>query len=132
MTKAQKVKANPEQRAWFFYDWANSAFITTVATVLIGPYLTTVAERAACGYVGSIARPCREQLSIVGLSVSAGALVFYVITVSTLISAFVLPIVGAIADRVESRRRFMAQLAWSGASVTGLMFFVTGANWQLG
>jgi MFS transporter, UMF1 family len=125
-------RATSEQRAWFFYDWANSAFITTVATVLIGPYLTTVAERAACGYVGSIARPCRDQLSIVGVSVSAGSLVFYVITVSTLISAFVLPIVGAIADRVESRRRLMARLAWSGALVAGLMFFVTGTNWQLG
>ena len=125
-------RATSEQRAWFFYDWANSAFITTVATVLIGPYLTTVAERAACGYVGSIARPCREQLSVVGVSVSAGSLVFYVITVSTLISAFVLPIVGAIADRVESRRRLMARLAWSGALVAGLMFFVTGTNWQLG
>ena len=125
-------RATSEQRAWFFYDWANSAFITTIATVLIGPYLTTVAERAACGYVGSIARPCREQLSIVGVSVSPGSLVFYVITVSTLVSAFVLPIVGAIADRVESRRRLMARLAWSGALVAGLMFFVTGTNWQLG
>ena len=126
------TRATSEQRAWFFYDWANSAYITTVATVLVAPYLTSVAERAACGYVGSVERPCREQLSIVGLSVSAGSLVFYVITVSTLISAFVLPIVGAIADRVESRRRLMGRLAWSGALVTGLMFFVTGTNWQLG
>ena len=125
-------RATGEQRAWFFYDWANSAFITTVATVLIGPYLTTVAERAACGYVGSAEQPCREHLSVLGLSVSAGSLVFYVITASTLISAFVLPFVGAIADRVASRRRLMGRLAWSGAFCTGLLFFVTGTNWQLG
>ena len=125
-------RATSEQRAWFVYDWANSAFITTVATVLIGPYLTSIAERAACGYVGSAERPCREHLSVLGVSVSAGSLVFYVITASTLISAFVLPFVGAIADRVQSRRRLMARLAWSGAFVTGLLFFVTGTNWQLG
>ena len=125
-------RASGEQRAWFFYDWANSAFITTVATVLIGPYLTAVAERAACGYVGSTEQPCREHLCVLGLSVSAGSLVFYVITASTLISAFVLPFVGAVADRVASRRRLMGRLAWSGALCTGLLFFVTGTNWQLG
>ncbi len=126
------TRATDEQRAWFVYDWANSAFITTVATVLIGPYLTSVAERAACGHVGSPDRPCEQNLSVLDIPVSAGSLVFYVITASTLISAFVLPFVGAIADRVQSRRRLMAHLAWAGAFVTALMFFVTGTNWQLG
>jgi UMF1 family MFS transporter len=124
--------ANPEQRSWFYYDWANSAYITTVATVLYAPYLTSVAERAACGFVGDEDRKCTEHLSVLGLSVSAGSLVFYVVTVATVISAFVLPVVGAIADRVQSRRTLMARLAWTGAGVTALMFFVTGSNWQLG
>jgi UMF1 family MFS transporter len=124
--------ANPEQRSWFFYDWANSAYITTVATVLYAPYLTSVAERAACGFAGDEDRKCTENLSVLGLSVSAGSLVFYVVTVATIVSAFVLPVVGAIADRVQSRRTLMARLAWAGAAVTALMFFVTGSNWQLG
>ncbi len=94
MTKLQKVKANPEQKAWFFYDWANSAYITTIGTVLYAPYLTSVAERAACGFVGDDDRKCVENLSVLGLSVSAGSLVFYVVTLATVISAFVLPIVG--------------------------------------
>ena len=38
-----------EQRAWYWYDWANSAYVTTTAAVLFAPYLTSVAERAACG-----------------------------------------------------------------------------------
>ena len=37
-----------QQRAWYVYDWANSAYVTTTATVLFGPYLTVVAKRAAC------------------------------------------------------------------------------------
>lgn len=35
-------------RPWYWYDWANSAFVTTVGTVLFGPYLTTVAKAAGC------------------------------------------------------------------------------------
>lgn len=126
------TRATPEQRAWFFYDWANSAYVTTVATVLVAPYLTSVAERAACGYVGTVERRCEQHLSVLGVSVSAGSLVFYVVTASTLISALVLPFVGAIADRVASRRRLMARLAWAGSFVTALLFFVVGTNWQLG
>jgi UMF1 family MFS transporter len=129
---ARVTRANPEQRAWYFYDWANSAYITTVATVLYAPYLVSVAERAACGFAGTAERRCSTPLSVLGLPVSAGSLVFYVITLSTVISALVLPVVGAVADRVVSRRRLMAQLAWAGAAVTGLMFFVTGGNWQFG
>lgn len=124
--------ANPEQRSWFYYDWANSAYITTVATVLYAPYLTSVAERAACGFVGDDDRKCTENLSVLGLSVSAGSLVFYVVTIATVVSAFVLPVVGAFADRVQSRRTLMARLAWAGAATTALMYFVTGDNWQLG
>ena len=29
-----------EQRAWYWYDWANSAFVTTTAAELFSPYLT--------------------------------------------------------------------------------------------
>jgi UMF1 family MFS transporter len=32
---------------WTMYDWANSAFSTTVATVFLGPYLTSLANAAA-------------------------------------------------------------------------------------
>ena len=43
-----------EQRAWYWYDWANSAYVTTTATVLMSPYLTTVAE------AGRLSRPARR------------------------------------------------------------------------
>ncbi|MEO6605556.1 MAG: MFS transporter, partial [Aeromicrobium sp.] len=130
--KLPRFNANEEQKSWFFYDWANSAYITTIATVLYAPYLTSVAERAACGFAGDEDRKCTEHLSVLGLSVSAGSLVFYVVTLATVISAFVLPIVGAVADRVDSKKTLMARLAWCGAAVAALMFFVTGTNWQLG
>ena len=41
-----------ERRGWYFYDWANSAFQTTVVVAFLGPHLTSVAKAAAVdGYV---------------------------------------------------------------------------------
>jgi MFS transporter, UMF1 family len=34
-----------EIAGWLIYDWANSAFQTTVITVLAGPHLTDLAQR---------------------------------------------------------------------------------------
>ena len=36
-----------EQRAWYVYDFANSAFASTVITLFLGPYLTSLAKAAA-------------------------------------------------------------------------------------
>jgi MFS-type transporter involved in bile tolerance (Atg22 family) len=36
-----------ERRSWYMYDFAVSAFTTTVITVFLGPYLTTIAKNAA-------------------------------------------------------------------------------------
>jgi UMF1 family MFS transporter len=121
-----------EQRAWYFYDWANSAYVTVVATVLFAPYLIAVAERDACGPGVSDDNPCHTDLHVLGLDVSAGSLVFYVVTLATVLSAVLLPIVGAIADRTGAKKRLMAGFAWSGSLAAGGMFFVTGSNWELG
>ncbi len=121
-----------EQRAWYWYDWANSAYVTTTAAVLFAPYLTTVAERAAGCEVGDDAPVCRTDLSVLGLGISPGSLVFYLVTLATLLSALVLPVVGAAADRSSRKTTVMAGYAWAGSGFAGLMFFVTGTNWQLG
>jgi MFS transporter, UMF1 family len=121
-----------EQRAWYWYDWANSAYVTTVATVLFAPYLISVAEQAACGFVGDSDRPCRADLSVLGLAVSPGSLVAYVVTIATIFSALVLPVVGAAADRSSRKKQVMAGFAWTGSAAAAGMFFVTGSNWELG
>lgn len=123
-----------EQKAWYWYDWANSAYVTTIATVLFAPYLTSVAERAACGFVTDedLGQKCTDNLQVLGLGVSPGSLVFYVVTLATVFSALVLPIVGAIADRSSRKKAIMARFAWVGSLAAGCMFFVAGTNWQLG
>lgn len=121
-----------EQKAWYWYDWANSAYVTTIATVLFAPYLTSVAEQAACGFVSDDARKCETNLQVLGLGVSPGSLVFYVVTVATIVSALVLPIVGAHADRSADKPKLMGNYAFAGSAFAACMFFVTGGNWQLG
>jgi len=123
-----------EQRAWYWYDWANSAYVTTIATVLFAPYLTSVAEQAACGYVtdDDAGVKCTRHLDVLGVSVSPGSLVFYVFTVATIISALLLPVVGAAADRSPRKKSIMAGFAWAGSAAAALMFFVVGSDWQLG
>jgi len=111
-----------DQKAWYWYDWANSAFSTTIAGVLFGPYLIAVAEAAAVD----------DRISVLGLSVAPGALPAYVVTASTLVSAVLLPLLGAVADRTERKKDLLAGFAWAGAAAAALLFFVTGDNWQLG
>ncbi|WP_210440925.1 MFS transporter [Nocardioides xinjiangensis] len=111
-----------EQKAWYFYDWANSAFATTVSGVLFGPYLIAIAEEAAVD----------DRVSVLGLDVAPGALPAYVVTFSTLVSAVLLPLLGAVADRTSRKKDMLAGFAWAGAFFAGLLFFMSGDNWQLG
>jgi UMF1 family MFS transporter len=111
-----------EQQAWYFYDWANSAFSTTIAGVLFGPYLIAIAKEAAVD----------NRISLLGLSIAPGALPSYTITASTVISAVLLPLLGAVADRTSRKKDLLAGFAWAGALAASLLFFVTGDNWQLG
>lgn len=118
-----------EQKAWYFYDWANSAYITTTTTVLFGPYLTSVAANSV-GCEDST--ECDATVSLLGLPVAPGSLFLYLVTITTLFSAFLLPLIGAYADVRHDKQKLMAKFAWVGAAAAAAMFFVQGTNWQLG
>src|SRR5512145_3461825 len=70
-----------ERVGWYFYDWANSAFSTSVVTVFLGPYLTTVARAAADG--NGFVHPF-------GIAVSAGSFFPYVVSLSVLFQVILL------------------------------------------
>jgi UMF1 family MFS transporter len=120
-----------EQRSWYFYDWANSAYVTTTATVLFGPYLTVVAKRSACPGQNTD-RHCGTNLHVLGAPVNPGSLALYAVTAATLLSALILPVVGAIIDRSGRKRSALARFAWVGALAASAMVLVSGSDWQLG
>ena len=119
-----------EQKAWNWYDWANSAYYTTVLSVLFAPFMITVAGRAAgCGE--SADDTCDKTVDVLGLHLSAGSLPFYLTSFATIASAFLLPVVGALVDRSSRKRVHMAAFAWSGSFFAALLFWMRGDHWQL-
>jgi len=112
-----------EQRGWYFYDFANSTFSTTVVTVFLGPYLTDITTNAAGpdGYVHPL-----------GIGIRAGAYFPYLVSLSVVLTVVVLPVVGALADRTDHKRTLLAAFAYLGAVATMAMFFLQGSRYLLG
>lgn len=112
-----------EQIGWYFYDWANSAFSTTVVTVFLGPYLTSITEAAADerGFVYPF-----------GIPVAAGSFFPYMVALSVLLQVFFLPVLGAIADYSHAKKQMLAIFAYLGAFATMGMYFLEGERYFLG
>jgi UMF1 family MFS transporter len=125
------LRRRREQRSWYFYDWANSAYVTTTLTALYGPYLTVVAKRAACPGRSTDLR-CPTDLHVLGVPVNPGSLALYAVTAATLVSAILLPMVGALVDRVGRKRTILAGFGWFGAAAASALVLVHGSGWQLG
>jgi UMF1 family MFS transporter len=116
-----------ERTGWYFYDWANSAFSTTVITVFLGPFLTSITKQAAGCAAG--ADVCAGRVHPLGISVAAGSYYPYLVSLSVLLTVFVLPVMGAIADRAPRKKLLLAFIA---AAATMAMAFVTGDRYLLG
>lgn len=124
-------KSTPHQRAWYWYDFANSAFYTTTLGVFFAPYLTSLAKAAACPNLAD-GEVCRNNLYLFGIPISPGSLSSYTTTAMTLISAILLLFVGAIADKSPRPQILMGGFAWVGSLAAASMFFMAGTDWQLG
>jgi UMF1 family MFS transporter len=107
---------------WVMYDWANSAFQTTVVTVLLGPYLTALAQEAV-GDNGTVA-----SLGPLGV-VTAKSLFPYCVSLSVFLQVFLLPVLGAIADYTSLKKRLMATLCYAGVAATCLLSLVAGPSY---
>jgi UMF1 family MFS transporter len=129
--RAAVTSATRGQRVgWYLYDWANSAFVTTVVTVFLGPYLTAVAKVAA-GCEAS--DPCRQGvIRPLGVPIAPGALFAYAVSASVVLTVVVLPVVGAVADRSPSKRRLLVGFAYLGSAATIGLVAVTGGRYALG
>jgi len=108
---------------WAMYDWANSAFSTTVGTVFLGPYVAALAA-ASAGADG--------LAHFLGVPIAPDSFLPYCISFSVGLQVLFLPILGAIADYSHLRKQMMQAFATVGAIATIAMFFVTGNLWWLG
>jgi len=117
-TTTSSDKNNPRELfGWKMYDWANSAFYTTVVGALFSPYLTRLAQTAVGenGVVlnlGPLGAVTAKSLPTLCVSISVGAQVF------------LLPILGALGDYSDLKKRLMAVFCYIAVVANCLMFFV--------
>jgi UMF1 family MFS transporter len=97
---------------WALYDWANSAFATTV----MAGFFPVVFKYYWCQGVDVNTSTAR-----LGFANSA----------ASLIVALIAPIVGAIADRGSARKRFLLVFAYWGVLSTACLFVIAKGQWQL-
>ena len=97
--------------AWAFYDWANSAYATTV---MAGFFPIFFSQYWSAGIDGSV--------TTFRLGVANGT--------ASLIIAFLAPFLGAISDRGGSRMRFLVTFAALGVVMSSALYFVEQGQWQ--
>jgi UMF1 family MFS transporter len=99
-----------ELRAWAMYDWANSAFQTTVIAAIFPIYYVKVAAADLPGPV-------------------ATSRFAWATTWSILIVAVIAPLLGAAADERPIKKRMIGVFLAIGAAATGAMYFITRGDW---
>ena len=102
----------PELRAWAMYDWANSAFQTTIIAAVFPIYFASVA---------AVDLPDAERTSRFA----------WATTIAIVIVALVAPLLGAIADYAAVKKRMLAVFMGLGVAATLAMFAITRGDWML-
>lgn len=97
---------------WSTYDWANSAFATTIMAGFFPIFFNQFWS------VGSDPTISTARL---GLANSTAGIII----------ALSAPLLGAIADKGSSRKKFLFFFAYMGAVMTTALYFVSKGNWTL-
>jgi len=103
--------ATPELRAWAMYDWANSAFWSTVVTAVFPAFF---ASYAAAGLSG----------------VEATSRFAWGTTIALTIVALTAPVLGALADHRPLKKRFLLVFLLIGVAATLLMATIGRGEWK--
>jgi UMF1 family MFS transporter len=109
---------------WTMYDWANSAFSTTVVTVFLGPYLTAIAKAATLANGGF--------LYLGDVPIKFDSFFAYTVSASVLLQVTFLPVLGALADYSHLRKQLLMFFAVAGSLATIGMLFIGPSGYWLG
>jgi len=117
------ISSKKERISWYFFDWANSAFYTTVITVFLGPYLKAITYNAA---------DLNGFVTVFGIPIYYKSFFFYVLALSFIVQFLLLPILGAIADYTNKKKFLLGIFAYIGAFSTMGLYFLEGDKFILG
>ena len=95
---------------WCMYDWANSAYITTVIAAILPNYFA----KAIVGEAG---------VDILGMNVSATALWGFMLGGAAFLVFLFAPVLGAIADFSSAKKRFLIGFAYMGSLFAMMLYF---------
>ena len=95
---------------WAMYDWANSAYITTLVVAILPIYFASVVVPA-------------EGLKIGGANYAAETLWGLMVSAASFIIFLVAPILGAIADFCCAKKRFLLFFCYMGVLSASLLSF---------
>jgi MFS transporter, UMF1 family len=101
-----------ELRAWAMYDWANSAFQTTIIAAVFPIYFHKVAAA--------------DLPPAVATSRFAWAT-----TIAILIVAVIAPLLGAVADYAAMKKKLLAVFLGVGVVATLAMYWIERGDWEL-
>ena len=99
-----------ELRAWALYDWANSAFATTILAAAFPIFYANV---AAADLPGN----------------EATARYAFTTSVALALVALLTPVLGAVADYLGAKKRLLGTFLALGALGTATMFFIGRGDW---
>lgn len=99
-----------ELRAWAMYDWANSAFWSTIVTAIFPPFFS---DYAAAGMA----------------PIDATSRFAWTTTIAVTIVAVLGPVLGAIADHNALKKRMLAAFMLIGVATTLLMATINRGEW---
>ena len=105
-------KLNKSVWSWALYDWANSAFATTVMAGLFPIFFKS--------YWASDLSDAESTFAIGSVNSLVGLLI-----------AFSAPVLGALADAGDLKRKFLISFAFLGIIATGYLFFIPESSWKL-
>ena len=97
--------------AWCMYDWANSAFVTTVMAAVFPPFYRSLVIKAGL--------PENYATAYWGYTTSIGLLVI----------ALIAPVLGAIADSTGGKKLYVGFFAWLGILSTCAFVFIGEDTW---
>lgn len=107
--------------SWCLYDWANSAFVTSVTTVVLPIYFLTLIPESGRAVVG---------FGVFAYETSGAALWAYVTAFYMLAAGLASPLLGAIADHSRSKKRFLGCCVLAGSLLTCGLYAVSAGQYQ--
>jgi MFS transporter, UMF1 family len=105
---------------WAMYDFANSAFATTILAVIFNQYFASVVAGGEKG------------VFLFGLHLHGASFFTFTVSISMALSAAFSPFLGAIADASRSKKKFMMVFCYSAVLSTGLLYLVHEGDYWIG